>query len=606
MENLVVDPSKPEGLAYWLAWSEAEGSLRVSIDLDESYDSEPGSLKILHIGSGRWSLTQKRLVRVKPGDYFVIEAAVKSEFYDRKSYAMLSTRFLDMEHREVSAVGPPVGDPSEPFKVTMLGRFRIGKLAVSGRWSWRKMNGFFKVPHGVYWLEISLRGQGPGAVWFDALSLRRGIPPGVAVEPCREPPSKKYPEAVLFRRIVLGDYAGRHLRVGDLDGDGKAEFVIAQSMNIGRDEHAITCLTAIDLDGRILWQVGEPDPENFKATSDVPLQVYDIDGDGKSEVIYCRNFKILVADGATGEVEAEAPTPSSRTGFGFGSPPSFPRTVGDSITICNLSGGARPQDLVLKDRYDNLWAYDKDLRQLWSYTGKTAHFVVPYDVDGDGRDEIFSGDAMIDHDGKLLWVIDLFDHCDGAVIGEIDDKPGPDIFLANQDGGFYLLDALTGDIKREWHLGHAQGVTLAKFRRDVEGLQIVAQTYWGGAYWFMFDRNGVLIAADFNRVYGWVPVNWTGDGEELMATPEGLYDGKRRLVVKFPDPPEDDVNVKLWVYNICGDQRDEVIRYGAKYIDIFTQAKPFTGERIYAPKRSLYNQTFYTSFKSEPNWVRNS
>jgi len=602
-ENLALNPSVKGGLSEWTAWSESEGSLRASFDPKDSYDSELGSLKIVNLSNEKWSLTQNELIRAKPKEHFIISAALKSQFYDRKSFAMVSLTPLDLEFREVPISGPPVGDPSEPFKVTVLKSWAAGKLTIAGTWDWREMNGFFSVPHGAYWLQLSLRGQGKGMVWFDALRLKRGVPSGVNLNPDRSPPSKTYPKAVLYKRIVLGDYAGRNLRMGDINGDGNVEFVMAQKMDIGRNEHMITCLTAIDLEGKILWQIGKPDLRNFRTTSDIPIQVYDIDKDGKCEIIFCRDFKIFIADGATGEVRAEERTPKSRTGYGFGSPPSFPETQGDSITICNLSGSRWPQEFTLKDRYNNLWAYDKDLNQLWSYTGRLPHFVVPCDVDGDGKDEVFAGDAVIDQDGKPLWVINLSDHCDSAVIGEIDEEPGPDLVIANQDGGFYFLDALTGRIRKEWHLGHAQGTTLAKFRSDIEGLQIVAQTYWGGAYWFMFNRNGNMVEADFDRVYGWVPVNWTGDGEELMAAPEGLYDGHRRLVVPFPDYLEPDIDVKLWVYNICGDPRDEVIRYGTKHIDIYTQSKPFVGRKIYTPKRKLYNQTFYCSFKSEPAWT---
>jgi len=45
-----------------------------------------------------------------------------------------------------------------------------------------------------------------------------------------------------------------------------------------------------------------------------------------------------------------------------------------------------------------------------------------------------------------------------------------------------------------------------------------------------------------------------------MATPQGLYDEHRQLVVPFPDCKDPDIDVKLWVYNICGDPRDEIIR----------------------------------------------
>lgn len=601
-ENLVLDPSVQGGLSEWTAWSENEGSVKASYDANESYDSEKGSLRVVSTRRGKWSLTQNRLVSVKPKELFLIAAAVKSQFHERTSYAMMSSTPLDLEFRRVPIFGPPLGDPSEPFKVTFLGQWSAGKLAITGCWKWREMQGFFSVPHGVYWLQLSLNGQGPGIAWFDALSLKRGIPEDVNTQPSDSPSARTYPEAVLFRKVALGEYAGRNLRVGDIDGDGKTEFVIAQNMDIGHDEHVITCLTAIDLRGKVLWQIGEPDLRNFRTTSDVPLQLYDIDGDGKCEVIYCRDFRIIIGDGATGEILAEARNPRSRVGYGFGSPPSFPETQGDSITVCNLSGSTRPQELILKDRYNNLWAYDKDLNQLWSYTGKTSHFVVSCDVNGDGKDEVFSGDAMINPNGKPLWTIDLYDHCDSMVVGDIDDEPGPDLVMANQTGGFYFLDALTGRIKKEWHLGHAQGTTLAKFRSDIKGLQIVAQTYWGGAYWFMFDRNGKIIEADFDCVYGWVPVNWTGDGEELMATPEGLYDGHRRLVVPFPDLSEQSLDTKFWVHDICGDPRDEVIRYGTKNVDIFTQSRPFTGEEIYVPRRRLYNQTFYASFQSEPAW----
>jgi len=56
---------------------------------------------------------------------------------------------------------------------------------------------------------------------------------------------------------------------------------------------------------------------------------------------------------------------------------------------------------------------------------------------------------MIDENGEPLWIIDLYDHCDSAVIGEIDEKPGPDLVIANQTVEFYFLDALTGRTKKE-------------------------------------------------------------------------------------------------------------------------------------------------------------
>ena len=84
---------------------------------------------------------------------------------------------------------------------------------------------------------------------------------------------------------------------------------------VSRDAYGfISCLTVIDLDGSILWQLGEPSDEADvlgKVSADVPLQVYDIDGDGKDEVIAGWDFEIRILDGATGAVKKSAKTPYS-------------------------------------------------------------------------------------------------------------------------------------------------------------------------------------------------------------------------------------------------------------------------------------------------------
>lgn len=46
----------------------------------------------------------------------------------------------------------------------------------------------------------------------------------------------------------------------------------------------------ITLDGKVLWQLGRPDPRNGLLTNDTPFQIHDIDGDGKNEVILVRDF----------------------------------------------------------------------------------------------------------------------------------------------------------------------------------------------------------------------------------------------------------------------------------------------------------------------------
>ena len=59
----------------------------------------------------------------------------------------------------------------------------------------------------------------------------------------------------------------------------------------------ISCLTAVTLDGKVLWQSGRPDPRNGLLTNDTPFQIHDIDGDGADEVVLVRDFQLQILDG---------------------------------------------------------------------------------------------------------------------------------------------------------------------------------------------------------------------------------------------------------------------------------------------------------------------
>src|SRR6266545_3176176 len=107
--------------------------------------------------------------------------------------------------------------------------------------------------------------------------------------------------------------AGRNVRFGDLDGDGVLDMLIAQNIPRVRGDafDAISCLTAVTLDGKVLWQSGRPDPRNGLLTNDTPFQIHDIDGDGRNEVVLARDFKLQILEGATGKVKRWAWMPKA-------------------------------------------------------------------------------------------------------------------------------------------------------------------------------------------------------------------------------------------------------------------------------------------------------
>ncbi len=127
----------------------------------------------------------------------------------------------------------------------------------------------------------------------------------------------QYPKMKLWKKIDLQNFGtSRQIRFGHLTGTKDWYLVIPQAQKrVDRDSYChISCITALDMDGNILWQRGVPS-ENAahlgKISADFPIQVYDIDGDGIDEVITAHNFKLQILDGRTGKVKKSVPTPLS-------------------------------------------------------------------------------------------------------------------------------------------------------------------------------------------------------------------------------------------------------------------------------------------------------
>ena len=174
------------------------------------------------------------------------------------------------------------------------------------------------------------------------------------------------------------------LRVGDLNGDGAPDLLLVQSIYETRE---ITCLTAITLEGEVLWQMGKPSSRNARGYSDLPVQVYDWDNDGANEVLYVRQAKYVGArpgireraeryEGDATKVVLDALTGKEKKHF------SIPAPADDCFLFADLTGRGRRQDLVVKDRYWNMWGLSFEGKNLWHWKGSTGHFPAVADVDG--------------------------------------------------------------------------------------------------------------------------------------------------------------------------------------------------------------------------------
>lgn len=422
------------------------------------------------------------------------------------------------------------------------------------------------------------------------------------------------PKMVLFKKIDLEDFGtGRNARFGDLNGDGETDVLLGQVVNHGpKDRNSeLSCLTAIDLNGNVLWQKGMPDPWKTKLTSDVAFQIHDIDNNGGNEVIYCMNQELIVADGATGEIIRKVPTPASPGGKPLKSGHNiFPRILGDCLYFCDLEGKGFASNIILKDRYNHIWAYDSNLNQLWRNECRTGHYPFAFDTDMDGKDEIVTGYTLFDDDGSKLWSLDneLDDHADGVAIAKLNEDQPPVFVCAASDEGMFFAQT-DGIIFKHHYIGHVQNPAVANFRDDLPGLETVSVNFWGNqGIIHLFDSSGEIYHSFEPTQYGsmCLPVNWTGETEEFYilnanAFEGGAWDGYGRKVLEFPDDGHPDMSYA--VMDITGDCRDEIVVWNTTELWVYTQDNnPLEDGTLYNPVRNpLYNYSNYQATVSEPN-----
>ena len=432
---------------------------------------------------------------------------------------------------------------------------------------------------------------------------------------------KKHPKMKLWKKIDLKNFGtSRQIRFGHLTGTDEWYVVLAQMQKrICRDAYGfISCLTAIDLEGNVLWQLGEPSDkteELGKVSADMAFQVYDIDGDGRDEVIVGWDFEIRILDGRTGTIKKSAKTPFSDDDDAdlIGVPYqiyAFERINPDGIRICNFRGKERPADILIKDRYCRIYALDEDLNVMWKFKSptNTGHCPLPIDIDGDGKDELLVGYKLLDSDGQMLWSYPISeDHTDEIVAGKW--MPGEDeghFACVSGKAGFFIGDFYGNIVARDM-VGHAQRVSIANYCPEREGREIVVTNFWGHqGVIFLYDCYGNQIWEMENEMNGNIlaPVNWDGDGTELILTNAdakkgGLLNGRGVRAVEFPDDGHPVLCCES--LDLTGDERDELVVWDYHSMYIYTQ-DDCPKEQTYHPVQfPIYNASNYRGEYSYPD-----
>ena len=366
---------------------------------------------------------------------------------------------------------------------------------------------------------------------------------------------------------------------GDLDGDGAMDCVIRLdngNSETSQDPGLPVQLEAFTSWGRSLWRRDVANHDHcWGNANNVPYNVWDMDGDGKAEVVTWLQqgdaTVVAILDGVSGKVKHTAPWTPLASDF----QKSSTRVM---LSVVCLDG-KNPAVITQSGLYENeiLTAYDQRLKMLWQFnsgaetSGSGGHKIEAADVDGDGRQEIFDGTTCLNADGTIRWSIYRM-HPDIVSIQDyLPERPGLEVCYVVESklhAGIYLVDANTGEViwkrnredDRAWTHGHSAWT--ADIWAGSPGLECVTNRAGHQDFHYqLFSADGRLLLDGFPR--GWMPLEWDGDETRELLSDGGrtMGDFNGREVVLKPGvvPHYLEKSSIVMVADLYGDFRDEIV-----------------------------------------------
>ncbi len=433
--------------------------------------------------------------------------------------------------------------------------------------------------------------------------------------------------AVGVAKALAGEviYSPNDASVGDLDGDGELEIVLKWDPSDSKDasQQGTTGKVYIDaykMDGTRLWRIDLG--KNIRAGAhDTQFVVYDLDGDGCSEVAFRtadgtvdgagnvigdinadwtnnwagKNLEgplwLTVFNGKTGAAEASVPfDPQSNEpstlifGDDYGN-----RSERYNACVAYLDGenpymvfqrgyyggraGKGPGRTVIaaysykNKTIEKYWRFDTMDEGNEKYIAQGNHNISVGDGDGDGKDEIYTGALTLDHDGSVLWC-SFMGHGDAMHLGDFDPfREGLEYFVVHEGAsekqrfGFTVFAAEDGEVLHYREAGKDTGRGLIANIAPFGG----TYTAWAGSGAGKINSLGENVDASFNsmnfRIY------WDGDLYDELLDGTSIFkvnaDGNQELIFAAGNDGcasnNSTKSTPCFQGDIFGDWREEVI-----------------------------------------------
>lgn len=424
------------------------------------------------------------------------------------------------------------------------------------------------------------------------------------------------------------NYSSGDGMIGDLDGDGEYEIVVHRYPEDVFTSENYPLVEAYKLDGTHLWTM-DIGPNDLEPKQN-PILLYDINDDGKSEVImrigdgftdgegvsvgdmdgdgkinyrdsvYSGQYLtegpeyIAVFDGETGGLIDKVPMEGviardPLESWGNGSsithrPWKFmfaPLKIDEGNYTFVICRGIYAKTGIQCWRLNNgklemVWDFDSD--EYFSYSGQGNHNLASGDVDYDGYDEIIYGGMAVDHDGTPMYTTGL-GHGDALHLGDFDvERPGLEVMKTNESETAYancsMFDARTGEVLWGEFAGKdTTRVLCDDFDPRYEGAEVYTN-------YKAFDQHGNIIDSEGGDNFA---VYWDGDilreiNDDVYVTKYMPYEGKTVSLLSADtcvsnNGTKENCTIQA---DIFGDWREEIVLPSAdgKYLKIYTTTCP--------------------------------
>ena len=386
----------------------------------------------------------------------------------------------------------------------------------------------------------------------------------------------------------------------DVNGDSLLDFLVTRPGYLAVYDHSGSKLWIKKTDIRV---TGQSENNGLPGWSGPGVQVGDVDGDGRNEVVFLTFDGVLHIIEGAGGASGKAVNPSLIEGV----------EKWEHVIVANLRG-LGDRDLILQacprtgpdSRMGNkrgrlMAAYPAEEPEgppLWKtdgYWGPAHGTARVADLDGDGRDEV-AGFTIIDHDGRPVdeWKYDEKTnlkrdgsfHLDGIYIYDVrPDLPGLEVVLLEEKTNYIAVVNMQQFIWRTHYL-HQEPQNSAVCDADPErpGLELWCRSRYNEHQKpFVLDAAGQLIA-DY-RMDSVAPEDWTVRGVEVIWTIDWTG-GARQLAAAKERHESGDVAIfdpisgeflhrfrekadKLYVADVSGDWREELIVINGNEIHIY-------------------------------------